>query len=542
MITSKFINDTTYHICNNMIKLTFPTLVLSALVFVSCAKKEPTGFLTEEEARANIEEILQNIHEPEIPHDTINMIEYSGITPDTEGTVDFHHYIKKALDELSNNGGGWLYFPNSRPLSSWLRYTETYRIEGPVHLQSNMGIIIDRSVRLFFPFDPEKYLVDGQGVLTRYEGTTIYSFSPLIRAFDAENIAIVSRGTTGDMPEIDGDGEKWQRWMWEGEKERQRNGMKASYQLLKDINNQDVPIRERVYTDPENDYFRPEMMEFFLCKNVLVDGIKISDSPFWCIKPVFSQSCIFRNLAFDAFAVNNDGVDPESSKNVLIENIMFGNHDDNIAIKAGRDKEGRDGALVTGTELENIESEYITNNRITGPTENVVIRNNHFYGHYAICIGSEMSGGVRNVYAVDNYSVKEVNMGFFIKSSRLRGGTVENIYVNGLKLNHVKNEVLSIVPNYDKADESPYPPTIRNVQIENVRSQSSGRGILIHGWYDEPVRNVFLKDINLSGVNQNPMQIEQSKNIVLKDVSVNDSIYHETIDHMDKGEAPPEKI
>jgi polygalacturonase len=221
---------------------------------------------------------------------------------------------------------------------------------------------------------------------------------------------------------------------------------------------------------------------------------------------------------------------------------MFGNHDDNIAIKAGRDKEGRDGALVTGTELENIESEYITNNRITGPTENVVIRNNHFYGHYAICIGSEMSGGVRNVYAVDNYSVKEVNMGFFIKSSRLRGGTVENIYVNGLKLNHVKNEVLSIVPNYDKADESPYPPTIRNVQIENVRSQSSGRGILIHGWYDEPVRNVFLKDINLSGVNQNPMQIEQSKNIVLKDVSVNDSIYHETIDHMDKGEAPPEKI
>lgn len=517
-------------------------LLFIAGYFFSCKQESHPYLITDEQANARIEEIVNSIRVPKIPDYTINLIKFSGRKPDTEGTVNFYPFIKEAIDSLVARGGGWLYFPNTADPDDWLRYTETYRVEGPIELKSNTGLVIDRSVKIFFPFNPENYLVNGEGVLTRYEGTTIYSFSPLIRAFNAKNIAVKSNGTTGDLPEIDGDGEKWQLWMWEGEKRRRSEGLKASYQLLKDINNADIPIADRIYTDPENDFFRPEMMEFFLCENVLVDGIKIKDSPFWCIKPVFSQSCIFRNLVFDAFAVNNDGVDPESSKNVLIENNMFGNHDDNVAIKAGRDKEGREGALVAGTRLENIESEYIRNGRITGSTENVVIRNNHFYGHYAICIGSEMSGGVREIYAVNNYSVKEVNMGFFIKSSRLRGGTIENIYVNGLNLNHVKNEVISIVPNYDKADESPYPPVIRNIQVKNVSSESSGRGILIYGWYDEPVENVLLKNIRLSGVKDKPLQIEQSQNVKLQNVIINDEIYNKSVNNMDKGEKPPEKI
>ena len=523
--------------------LLIPAFSIFLLLF-ACNTEENTkaGFLTQEQAQANIDAIIANIREPKIPSDTINLIEFSGLSPDAEGTEDFYPFIKLALEELEKRGGGWLLFPNTDPLNSWIRYTETYRIEGPIHLKDNSGLILDRSIKLFFPFNPEKYLISEKGTLTRYEGTTIYSFSPLIYAFDAKNIAIVARGETGNMPVIDGDGEKWQRWMWEGELARQDRGLQASYQLLKDVNNQDVPIAQRVYTDPENDYFRPETMEFFLCENVLVDGIKIDNSPFWCIKPVFSQSCTFRNLAFDAFAVNNDGVDPESSNNVLIENIMFANHDDNVAIKAGRDKEGRDGAIVAGTELENIESEYIKDGRITGPTENVVIRNNLFYGHYAICIGSEMSGGVRNIYAVDNTSVKSVNMGVFIKSSRLRGGTVENVYVNGLELNNVKNEVIAIVPNYDKADESPYPPTIKNVQIENVSSNSSKAGVLVHGWYDEPVTNIFLKNIKLKNVETNPLQVEQSKNVTLESVTINNQSYNKTINSLDEGEAPPEKI
>lgn len=509
-------------------------------IIYGCERSSP--FISRKDAGQKIEEILNQIEMPEISGDTINLIEFSGYAPDESGSVDFHPYIIQAIETLSKKGGGWLMFPNTEGVGSWLRYTETYRIVGPIDLKSNTGLLIDRSVRLFFPFNPEKYNNNGKGVITRYEGTTIYSFSPLIRAFNQENIIIKSRGTSGAMPVIDGDGEKWQRWMWDGETARREKGLTASYQLLKNWNNEDVPIKERVYTDPSKDYFRPEAIEFFLCKKILLDGIKLVNSPFWCIKPVFSQSCIFRNLAFDAMNVNNDGIDPESSKNILIENIMFGNHDDNIAIKAGRDKEGRDGALVTGTELENIDSEYIKNHRITGATENVVIRNCHFYGHHAICIGSEMSGRVRDIYAIGNYSVKEVNMGVFIKSSRLRGGTVENVYVNGLHLNHCKNEVIALVPNYDKADESPFPPTFKNIQIENVRCNSSKKGILIHGWFDAPVTNIQLKNLQLEGVAEEELEIEQVQNVFLENVKINQKKYNETINKLKKEDKPPEKI
>jgi polygalacturonase len=518
--------------------------LLALLVFLySCnSQKAGNGFITERQANENINKIIEAIQEPEIPSDTIDLIKFSGHSPDENGSINFRPWIEAALDSLDKMGGGWLLMPNTQKITSWLRYTETYRIEGPIELRSNTGLILDRSVRLFFPFNPDSFLKEGKGVLTRYEGTTIYSFSPLIRAFNKENVAIVSRGKSGGMPEIDGDGEKWQKWMWDGEQERVRKGLKASYQLLKDINNADVPIAERVYTDPENDFFRPETMEFFLCKNVLVEGIKIVNSPFWCVKPVFSESCTFRDMRFDAMAVNNDGIDPESSKNILIENIMFGNHDDNIAIKAGRDKEGRDGALVAGTELENIESEYINNGRITGAAEEIVIRNCHFYGHHAICIGSEMSGGVRNVYAVDNYCVKEVNMGLFIKSSRLRGGTVENIYIRNLKINRTKSEVIAIVPNYDKADDSPYPPLFKNIQIENLECDSSQQGILIHGWSDKPVENVYLKNVVLNRVVEDELIVEQSKNIVFENLIVNGENYNETLDKTDEDETPPDKI
>ena len=270
-------------------------------------------------------------------------------------------------------------------------------------------------------------------------------------------------------------------------------------------------------------------MEFCFCKNVLVDCVKITNSPFWCVKPVFSESCIFRNMQFDAMVVNNDGIDPESSRNILIENIIFANHDDNVAIKAGRDKEGRDGALIAGTELEQILSDYIKEGRIKGPTENVIIRNCHFYGHHAICIGSEMSGGVRNVYAMDNYSVAEVNMGVFIKSSRLRGGKVENIYINGLKLNHTKSELIALIPNYDKADSGLYPPSFSNIQIENVECISSGSGIVIHGWPDVPIENVLLRNIKIGNAEKGNLSINEVRGIYLDHVSINGEVFNEEL-------------
>ena len=133
-------------------------------------------------------------------------------------------------------------------------------------------------------------------------------------------------------------------------------------------------------------------------------------------------------------------------------------------------------------------------------------------------------------------------MGIFIKSSRLRGGVVENIYINGLQLNSTKNEVISIVPNYDKADQSPYPPFFRNIQIENVQCKSSKSGILIHGWSDSPVENVMLRNISLSGVFGRKLLVNQSANIRLQHVTINDTTYNEVINNSGKDDTPPGKI
>lgn len=467
-----------------------------------------------------MEKIVSEVLTPEIPDRQINLIEYAGFKPDPQGKHDFRKKIQSAIDLLASQGGGTLWFPNTRETRTFIKYHEIYRIHGPIELRSNIRLLLDPSITLFFEYDPKAYLPNGKPVLTRYEGTTLYTLAPCIRAFRAENVVIESTGGNGAMPCIDGDGQKWQRWMWDGETARKKAGRKPAYQALKDINNADVPVRERIFDNPHDDFFRPHMMQFFMCSRVRVEGIKITNSPFWCVHPVFSEHVTIRGIAYDAYVANNDGIDPESSHHVLIENVLFSNADDNVAIKAGRDKEGRDGADIRGTELEGVKSRYISNNRIGGPTESIVIRNNVFKGHYAIAIGSEMSGGVRHVYADNNRSLQDVNMGFFIKSSRTRGGMVEDIHIRNLSLNKVDKDVISMIPNYDNDSVSPHPPVFRDIHVQNVTANTAGNGIRIYGWSDSPVRNVSIKDVRVAEVSEEKFVVEEAENIRLKNVQI----------------------
>lgn len=489
-------------------------IIAAYLLFTMCNKNINLWF------DENVNTIISQIQEPVIPERTINIVTFSGHRPDSFGQYDFRDDIQDAINALADSGGGTLLFPNSVKPYHWLRYQEVYRVKGSIQLKNNIRLLFEPSVTLFFEFEPQSYLVDSKPVLTRYEGSTLYSFSPCIRAFRAENIVIESSDGSGQMPIFAGDGEKWQQWMWEGESQRKTKGLKPAYQLLKDINNSGIPVRERVYGDPNNDFFRPALVQFFLCKNIRMHGIKITNSPFWCIHPVFCENVIIRNLHFDAYVVNNDGINPESSRNVLIENIQFGNHDDNIAIKAGRDLEGREGADISGTELERMESTFIVNNRIGGATENVVIRNCVFKGHYAIAIGSEMSGGVRNIYADNNRSIQDVNMGFFIKSSRTRGGIVEDIYIRDLHLHRVDGDVICIIPNYDNDATGPFPPLFRNIYLQNITAISAKNGIRLFGWFDAPVQDVKISDVKINHVDKLDLLIEQAQNIHLQNTNI----------------------
>ncbi len=492
-------------------------------------------------AKEKAEAIVQSIALPDVPDARIDLIEFSGQKPDEAGTYDFRQDIEKAIAELHTKGGGTLFFPHTQGKNAWVKQIETYRVKGPIHLKSNIRLAFDPNLRLYFEFDPASYMLPG-GTLRRYEGTTLFSFSPLIYAFNEKNIAIVQEKGNGVPARIDGDGMRWQRWAVEQDGRRLEMGLKPSYKAIRDFNHKDTPLRDRVFTDIENDIYRPQLISFFMCENILMDGVQLENSPFWMVHPVFSENMIFRNLIFDGPVVNNDGFDPESSNNILIENIIFNNHDDNVAIKAGRDREGRDGVDVTGTVLENMDNKYIREGRLGGPTTDVVVRHCAFRGHHAIAIGSEMSGGVKNVVVYDNVGPQQVKNVLYLKSSRKRGGTIEDIYMMDNQLNSVES-VVALLPNYDGDKESPFIPTFRNVWVMNTHVKTSNHGLRIKGWPEVPITNITLVNVTVDSVRKEEhLSIENVEGLTLNQVRLEKQVYNEVIHKLDSTVTPEKSM
>lgn len=514
--------------------------VMSALLF-GCTQTKTTPFNVNTMNSA-VDSIVNGLSEPVIPELEIDLIDYSGHKPDSKGSFDFREAIQSAINELSAKGGGRLIFSHTEEPKAWDKNILTYRVSGPIELQSNIALCFEPSVRLFFEFNPENYTNQNQGVITRYEGTTCYGYSPCIRAFNVSNVSLVALFGYGAMPIIDGDGEKWRQWEIDESRRLEKEGKDLAFIYIRTLNNTDVPIAKRKPGQFKDWLLRPDLIQFFLSKNIKVDGLKISNSPFWCIHPVFSSNITIRNLFYDASVVNNDGIDPESSKNILIENIIFNNHDDNVAIKAGRDKEGREGALVAGTPLEAITSEFIVNGRIMGSTENVVIRNCVFKGHHAVAIGSEMSGGVKNVYILNSHAVQDVFNGIYIKSSRIRGGSVSNIYANNVHFANVLESVICLIPNYDNDTISAFPPTFSNIHLNNISAASSEYGIRIHGWGDAPIKNISISNSTIEKVFSEKIHYNQVQNLQLINVRIDKTDYHQTINDTITVVKPPQSI
>ncbi|MCG8384802.1 MAG: glycosyl hydrolase family 28 protein [Cytophagales bacterium] len=483
------------------------------------------------------EAIVASIALPKIPSTRIDLVKFSGKAPDEEGTHDFREDIEKAIAALVAQGGGTLFFPHTRGKNAWVKQVETYRVKGPIHLKSNIRLAFDPNLRLYFEFDPASYMLPG-GTLRRYEGTTMFSFSPLIYAFNEKNIAIVQEKGAGVPAKIDGDGMRWQRWAVEQDGKRRSQGLKPSYEAIRDVNHRDTPLKDRIFTDVNTDVFRPQLISFFMCENILMDGVQVENSPFWMVHPVFSKNMVFRNLIFDGPVVNNDGFDPESSSHVLIENIIFNNHDDNVAIKAGRDKEGRDGVQVAGTLLQDIDNEYIKDGRLGGPTTHVVVRNCTFRGHHAVAIGSEMSGGAHTVFIYDNVGPQQVKNALYLKSSRKRGGTIQDIYMFNNRLNYVES-VVALLPNYDGDKESPFIPTFKNVWVVNTQVNTSNHGIRIKGWPAKPIAGVTLTHVSIDSVRKEEhLSIQNVKDLTLDRVVIEGKAYDQVINQVDSTALP----
>ncbi|MCF8361604.1 MAG: hypothetical protein K9G70_03185 [Prolixibacteraceae bacterium] len=492
-----------------------------------------------------VDSIVNSIPKLNFPDTTINLIEYAGFAPDKEGTHNFQPVLNKAISELSASGGGTVYLTSTSNKNQWVKETLVYRMDGPINMASNIRLLLDYSTKIKFTYKPENYLDNGKGVITRWEGVSIKSFSPLIRGFNVENVAIEDASGNGAMPVIDGDGEKWGLWsyMQSRDKIEGKQPYKHALHLLSDS---DVKLADRERIDVNKDFYRPSLMQFYLSKNISVEGVQLRNTPFWTVHFVFSENATVRNVIFDVHNENSDGVDPESSHNILIENCHFNNHDDNVAIKSGRNKEGREGVDVSGTVLEGIESKFIKANKIYGATENVVIRNNVLKGHHAICIGSEVAGSVRNVFAVDNICVQDVIYALYIKSSPKRGGVVEDIYIRNMKINKARM-ALVLNPCYAQQDTvSTHYPLFRNIYIKDIRINKATKGAIdILGWPELPIENVFIENLTIDNIKEKgeggSINVRNAKNVILKDVKIEGALFEGDYSD-DSGENPPPDV
>jgi polygalacturonase len=263
-----------------------------------------------------------------------------------------------------------------------------------------------------------------------------------------------------------------------------------------------VPVSERVFG--EGHYLRPQFLQPYRCKNVLIEDVTLFNSPMWQVHPVLCTNVTVRGLNISSFGPNTDGCDPESCTDVLIENCFFNTGDDCIAIKAGRNADGR---------------------RVNVPSRNIVIRNCHMKdGHGGVTVGSEISGGVNNVFAENcQMDSPHLDIAVRIKNNAMRGGVLENIFVRNIDVGEVAMAGVSIDFYYEEGEAGKFTPITRNVDVRNLKAQKAQYAIYLRGFKNAPIEGIHLDDCEFNGVTK-PNVVENVKDISLKNVRVNGKV------------------
>jgi polygalacturonase len=423
--------------------------------------------------------ILARIQPPRFPNRDFDITRY-GATGD--GVKDCSEAITRAIAACSAAGGGRVVVPKGIYMT------------GPIHLKSNIDLHVAEGATLRFVRDPKRYL---PLVYSRWEGMECMNYSPFIYSDGQDNIAVTGSGT------LDGncDCEHW--WPWKG---RTNCGWKegqpwqqAARDKLYEMCAKDVPVEQRKFG--EGSYLRPSFIEPVRAKNVLIEGVTIINSPMFEVHPILSSNVTVRNVKINSHGPNNDGCDPDSCRDVLIEGCVFDTGDDCIAIKSGRNRDGR---------------------RVAVPTENVIVRNCRMKdGHGGLTIGSEMSGGVRNVFFENcQLDSPNLNQALRFKTNALRGGTIENIYFRKIQVGQISDAVLQIDFYYEEGPNGPERPVVRNIDIRDLTCKKAKYALHLRGFPNAPVHDVKLEHCTFENVGEKNV-VENVQGLAMKEVTIN---------------------
>ncbi len=429
-------------------------------------------------------QILARIKPPLFPKKNFDITKFGA---KAEASNDSSLAIARAIDACSKAGGGRVVVPAGEFLT------------GAVHLKSNVNLYLVRGATLKFSTDASKYPI----VATRFEGMECMNVSPFIYAFGQTNIAITGEGT------LDGQSNNEHWWNWHGSanfggkagEPNQRAARARLYKMMED----GTPVKDRVFGPA--DRLRPNFIQPHRCKNVLIEGVTIVNSPMWEVHPLLCENVTVRKLRISSHGPNNDGCDPESCKDVLIEDCYFDTGDDCIAIKSGRNDDGR---------------------RVAVPTENVIVRRCEMKdGHGGITVGSEISGGVRYVFGEDcNMDSPNLDHALRVKNNASRGGLLANFYFRNIKVGQVKHALITVDFNYEEGAKGKYTPVMRGFYVDHLTSSKSKLGVDIQGLDAGPVENVSIRNSTFDNVADGNV-VKNLKGVKLENVKFNGKLISE---------------
>ena len=432
-------------------------------------------------------QIEQSIRQPQFGDKVFNITKYGASVKATAAVNQ--KAINKAIDACSKAGGGRVVVPEG-----------TFNT-GAITLKSKVNLHVEKGAVLQFVFQPELYPI----VPTRWEGLDCYNLQPCIYAYKQNDIAITGEGT------IDGGGENSTWWKWCGaprygwKQGEVGQNMGARARLLKYAED-GVDMKERRFTD--KDGLRPQLINTYDCDGVLIENVTLLRSPFWVIHPLLCKNVIVRGVHINNDGPNGDGCDPESCDGVLIENCFFNTGDDCIAVKSGRNNDGR-----------------LWNK----PSENIIIRNCEMQnGHGGVVIGSEISGGCRNLFAENcKMDSPDLDRVVRIKTNTCRGGIVENIYARNIEVGQCGESVLKINLDYEPKEICcrGFVPTVRNINIENITCNKSKYGVLIVAL--DSVTNVYdinVKNCRFNGVEKGNKITGKTRDVNFDNLFINGSL------------------
>lgn len=447
--------------------LTLPLALLSLLVTPVMADTE----------QLEIQQIIRQIDLPQIPDRAISIRDF-GARPDDR--QDDRNAIHSAIRSLSEQGGGKVIIPSG-----------TWHSKGPVVLQSRINLHLEQGATLLFSARAADYL---PAVKTRWEGTEMYGYSPLVYAANVEDVAITGKGT------IDGNTDS----EFHGWHAQQQEDMQA----LRRMGIQGTPLKERQFG--AGHYLRPSLIQFMGAKRLLLEDYTSLNSPFWVNHIVYADHVTVRGIRVDSHRPNNDGVDLDSVTQAVVENSVFRTGDDSVVIKSGRDRDGRE---------------------IARPSRFIVVRSNDMGGEDGIALGSEMSGGISHVYFTDNV-LRKGKAAIRFKGSLDRGGLVEHIRVSNMKIAEF-DDLFWFQLNYPGVIEGGHPSRYRDIRFSNIEVEKTKRVFEIHAYKEAPLTDVRVSNVRIHSA-ETPFVLENIKELRLNNLIINNQRFDGTLSAVDE--------